>query len=52
MEMAQKLLQSTDEEIGGIAWKCGYADVCYFSNCFKKHSGYSPTEFRRKYREH
>jgi len=50
MDLAQKLLQSTEEEIGNIAWKCGYADVCYFSNCFKRHSGYSPTEFRRKYR--
>ena len=46
MEQAQKLLKSSREEIGNIAWKCGYSDVSYFSNCFKKHFGYTPTEFR------
>ncbi len=48
MECAQKLLKNTTDEIGIIAWKCGYGDVSYFSNCFKKHFGYSPTGFRRK----
>lgn len=46
MEAAQKLLENTKEEISSIAIKCGFADMCYFSNCFKKHFGYSPTKFR------
>ncbi|MBQ8816571.1 MAG: helix-turn-helix domain-containing protein [Lachnospiraceae bacterium] len=50
MEEAQRLLRSTDEEIGSIAWECGYADISYFSNCFKRHCGYTPTQFRQKYR--
>lgn len=47
MERAQKLLKNTNEEVGNIAWKCGFSDIGYFSNCFKRHFGYRPTEFRR-----
>ena len=46
MEYAQKLLKRTRDDINIIAWNCGYPDVSYFSNCFKKHFGYSPTQFR------
>ncbi|MBO5198298.1 MAG: helix-turn-helix transcriptional regulator [Lachnospiraceae bacterium] len=46
MELAQELLKNTKEEIGTIAWKCGYADIAYFSNRFKKHFGTSPSGFR------
>ena len=34
------------DEIGMIAWKCGFSDLSYFSNCFKKLFGFTPTEFR------
>lgn len=44
MEYAIKLLKSGKEEIQYIAWKCGYSDVSYFSNCFKKHFGLRPSE--------
>lgn len=47
MERAQKLLKNTNEEIGNIAWKCGFADIGYFSNCFKRHFGYRPAQFRK-----
>lgn len=46
MELAQKLLRSSAEEIGNIAWKCGFVDVSYFSNCFKRQFGVTPTSFR------
>ena len=46
MEYAIKLLKEGNEEIRYVAWKCGYADVSYFSNCFKKHFGFRPSEFR------
>lgn len=48
MENAQKLLQSKEDEIGDIAWKCGFSDISYFSNCFKKQYGVSPSEFRKR----
>jgi len=44
MELAIKLLKEGKEEIRYIAWKCGYADVSYFSNCFKNHCGFRPSE--------
>lgn len=46
MEYAQKLLKSSNDEIGIIAWECGFSDLSYFSNCFKKLFGFTPTEFR------
>jgi len=46
LEQAQRLLKATEEEVGNISWKCGFSDVGYFSNCFKKHFGYTPSEFR------
>lgn len=48
MERAQKLLVETGDEIGVVAWKCGYADGSYFSHCFKKQCGMSPAEFRKR----
>lgn len=48
MEKAQKLLRGSDEDVGNIAWQCGFSDISYFSNCFKKHFGITPTEFRKK----
>lgn len=47
MEKAQKFLKESDESIGNIAWRCGFTDVSYFSNCFKKHFGITPTDFRK-----
>ena len=46
MEYAIKLLKEGKEEIRYIAWKCGYTDVSYFSNCFKKHFGFRPSELQ------
>ena len=46
IELEQKLLKETNESIGNISWKCGYTDTHYFSNCFKKLIGMTPTEFR------
>lgn len=44
MELAIELLKEGKEGIRYIAWKCGYADVSYFSNCFKSHFGFRPSE--------
>lgn len=48
MEKAQKLLRGSEEDVGNIAWQCGFSDVSYFSNCFKKRFGITPTDFRKK----
>ncbi len=51
METAHKLLKTSADEIGIIAKKCGFADISYFSNCFKKYFGCAPTEFRARTNE-
>lgn len=43
---AKKLLIYTDMRICEIAEKCGFSDVYYFSNTFKKHTTLSPLKFR------
>lgn len=42
MEKAKDLILHTDEKLAVIAERVGYADVSYFSNCFKKYYGISP----------
>jgi two-component system response regulator YesN len=47
---ARELLKHTDLKIYEIAGQVGYNDSFYFSNCFKKFSGLSPSEYREKVR--
>lgn len=49
LELAQKLLRTSSDDIRSIAWQCGFSDICYFSNCFKQHFGQTPTEYRRSF---
>lgn len=46
LEKAQHLLHTTSENICDIALRCGFSDICYFSNCFKRQFGISPSVFR------
>lgn len=46
LEKAQHLLHTTPENICDIALRCGFSDICYFSNCFKRQFGISPSVFR------
>ncbi|MDY4670365.1 MAG: AraC family transcriptional regulator [Oliverpabstia sp.] len=46
LEKAQHLLHTTSENICDIALRCGFSDICYFSNCFKRQFGTSPSVFR------
>ena len=51
MEQAKKLLTlSMEYGIVEIAERCGFHDSFYFSKCFKKHTGLSPLEYRKKHR--
>lgn len=40
------LLQEDFVSVGHVAAECGFADALYFSTCFKKHAGLSPTAYR------
>ena len=48
MELAEKLLLSTDKPLREIASMTGFADVEYFSRTFKKHHEISPASWRRE----
>jgi AraC family transcriptional activator of pobA len=44
---AKRLLYYTDKSAKEISYELGFEDAAYFSNMFKKHTNYSPTEFRQ-----
>ena len=48
MRNAIKDLTKTSDPISEIAERCGYENIYYFSNAFKKVYGYSPSEHRRR----
>ncbi|MBQ8514214.1 MAG: substrate-binding domain-containing protein [Ruminococcus sp.] len=46
MNLAKKLLVTTNETLQSIAAKCGY-DYAHFMRAFKKDTGVTPTQYRR-----
>lgn len=48
MDLAEKLLLTTDKPLREIASSTGFSDVEYFSRTFKKHHGDSPAAWRRQ----
>jgi two-component system response regulator YesN len=46
METAQKLLRDCSVKIGNVAEQVGFSDQHYFSLCFKKFTGLTPSEYR------
>ena len=48
MNEACRLLRSTLMSVGEISAALGFADMLYFSRCFRAAQGCSPTEYRRK----
>ncbi len=51
MEKAKSLLDTTLMRIGEIADAVGYRDIYYFSLTFKKVTGLSPSQYRKKEKE-
>lgn len=47
IKKARKLLIGTSYSISEIAVRCGFEDIYYFSNTFKKIQGVSPSEYRK-----
>ncbi|WP_077617564.1 response regulator transcription factor [Bacillus sinesaloumensis] len=47
LKEAARLLEQTSLRISEIAERLGYADLAYFSNCFKKQNGITPSQFRK-----
>jgi len=45
---ARDLLISSELSIKEIAYQAGFHSIHYFSRCFKKKTGVSPSEIRRK----
>lgn len=50
IQRAKELLTDTDYSISEIAEYCGFSNIYYFSNRFKKQVGVSPNMFRKMYR--
>lgn len=48
LKLARELLTDTPLSITDIAERCGFPDVEYFSRCFKKKEGMSPSEWRKE----
>jgi len=52
VEKAKEFLKDPDISISMVSELCGYSDQSYFGKVFKKSTGYTPTEYRRKYRSY
>ncbi len=48
---AKRLLANTDLPVNEIVFTCGFSDGSNFSRTFKRQTGVSPTEFRKKYKK-
>lgn len=46
LKLSSVLLKTTDMRLRDIAAKTGFQNEYYFSTCFKKHYGVSPSEYR------
>jgi YesN/AraC family two-component response regulator len=49
LEQAKLLLKHSDKNASQVAKNVGYHDRTYFSKVFKKITGVSPNEYRRKH---
>ena len=47
LNQAKLLLASSSMTVDEIADSLGYYDACYFSRCFRRETGYTPTQYRK-----
>ena len=50
LEYARKEIKKEKRTLSEIALECGFSDYSYFSRCFKRHFGLSPSEYAQKQR--
>ncbi len=50
IEDAKRRLERTDTPVDEISWQVGYEDAAFFRRLFKRTTGLSPSEYRRKFR--
>jgi len=50
MNQAKYLLSDTDMPVADTARQCGFADPLYFSRVFRRHTGISPSQYRKRLR--
>ena len=48
---AKRMLLCTDDDVSEIAYSTGFNEVSYFSRFFKRHTGFTPHEFREAMNE-
>jgi AraC-like DNA-binding protein len=46
--MARKRLRATTDAVGRIATECGFYDQAHFTRAFKKYTGQTPLDYRRR----
>ena len=51
IKRAVQLMDTGEYNVSSIAYMSGFSDPKYFSKCFKKHIGLSPTEYNKKKNE-
>jgi len=49
LEQARRLLRTGEDRVGEIAIEVGFENLSYFSTLFKKSTGMTPLEYRRKF---
>ncbi len=47
IENAKKLLLKTNHTLSEVSQQCGYANISYFYNIFKKFTGQTPSQYRK-----
>jgi transcriptional regulator GlxA family with amidase domain len=50
-EAAKRLLEGTKKPVAEVAVRVGYEDISAFRRLFQRHTGLTPTDYRRRYGE-
>lgn len=50
LSKAADMLKNTDMQIENIASETGYTHISHFGKCFRQKTGYSPSEYRAKFK--
>lgn len=51
MQRAEELIVKSKMNFSQIAFSVGFSDPKYFTKCFKKETGMTPSEYRQKKQE-